>query len=192
MEFSTFGDFKSLMTLLRHNQPHSGLILVLSSIFFAHFSLFKTRNCLCQHIYSRVLQFDLSMCLKGIDRPHWAPWRTRRCSPHLPVMCAGSPIDAANAVLHANAYARISTCLPTCRPRVRGRPAVVAVLPVGGAVGGVAVLAVLLLAVGGPVLLWLPAVCHSCLLGNRGGDGSPAGDGGRGGEEEMRLKKINK
>lgn len=48
-----------------------------------------------------------------------------------------------------------------CSSRWCRRPAVVAVLPV--AVGGVAVLAVLL-AVGGPVVLWLPAVCHVCLL----------------------------
>lgn len=36
----------------------------------------------------------------------------------------------------------------------------VPILPVDRAVGGVAILAVLL-AIGGPVLVWLPAVCHA-------------------------------
>ena len=48
----------------------------------------------------------------------------------------------------------------------------VSILPVGGAVGGVAIL-VVLLPVGGPVFFWLPTVCHACLLGHRGRDGSP-------------------
>lgn len=65
---------------------------------------------------------------------------------------------------------------PTCRSRMRSCPAVVSVLPVGRAVGGVAILAVLL-AIWGPVLVWLPTVCHACcLLGHRGGDRSPVGE----------------
>lgn len=57
--------------------------------------------------------------------------------------------------------------LPTCRSRMCSRPTVVSVLAVGRAVGRVAVLAVLL-AVCGPVLIWLPTVCHACLLGRPG------------------------
>lgn len=69
---------------------------------------------------------------------------------------------------------------------MRSRPApVVSILSIGRAVGGVAILAILL-AVGGPVPFWLLTVCHACLLGNRGGEGSPVvSKGGGAGEKTM-------
>lgn len=67
----------------------------------------------------------------------------------------------------------------------------VSILPIAGAVGRVAVLAVLL-AVGGPVFLWLPTVCHACLLGHRGGDGSPVREEEEEREEERRSGSTTK
>lgn len=76
---------------------------------------------------------------------------------------------------------------PTWRPRMRSRPApVVSILSIGRAVGGVAILAILL-AVGGPVPLWLLTVCHTCLLGIRGGEGSPVVSKGGGREKRQRI-----
>lgn len=67
----------------------------------------------------------------------------------------------------------------TCCHGGGGGGAVVAVLPVGRVVVRVAVLAAVLLAVGGPVLLWLPTVCHGCLLGRRGRGRVTCHEGGR-------------
>lgn len=98
----------------------------------------------------------------GLTAPAWHSGTN-----HIYPAPSGSPINAIDPLLHAHAYTHTHS-VPTCRTRMCSCPTVVSVLPVGRAVGGVAILAVLL-AIGGPVLVRLPTVCHACLLGHRGG-----------------------
>lgn len=79
---------------------------------------------------------------------------------------------------------------PTCRSRMCSRPTVVSVLAVGRAVGRVAVLAVLL-AVCGPVLVWLSTVCHACLLGRPGEGTGHLMERGNKQSKSSRLKETS-